>query len=352
MRRMSLFLAALGLASLAALLGLSSMTLAQSFFDGKTMRIIVFASPGGGYDAYARLFARHMKKYIPGEQEIIIQNMPGGGGLRASNYMYNVAKPDGLTFEHMSRDMYFAQFTGQAGVQYDVTKSIPIGSATFENRLLWLNKDLAPYQTLKDMKEAVAAGKKIFIGGTGKGSSAYVLWKMAEALAPGVKVDFVFGYPGSTEIHLAVRKGEVMGYGQSKSSFLVQAKDLLKAGKVAILAQIGTPDRKRDPDFANAPTFWELAKSKKDRALVGFVAAGSIAGRPFFLPPGVPADRVKVLREAFMRAARDPGLMAEAKRIKRPIDPVAGEVIEKLYRDVFAVSPEERREITALVTGK
>jgi len=339
------------LAFLATLVAWVPQALAQSFFDGKTMRIIVFGGPGGGYDAYARLFARHMPKYIPGEQKIIIQTMPGGGGLRAANYFYKV-KPDGLTLEHMARDMYFLQFTGQPGVKYDITKFIAIGSATFENRINWLHTDLAPYRTLEQLKEAVARGKKIYIGGAGIGTSEFVLWVVAGVLVPGVKVEFVFGYAGSPAVHLAVRKGEVMGYGQAKSSFMIQAKDLLKAGKVAVLAQIGMPDRKRDPDFPDAPTFWELADSKMDKALVSLVAAGSTAGRPFFLPPGVPSERVEVLRAAFMKAAQDPELVAEAEKIKRPIHPVPGEVIEQLYRDVFNVSPEERAKITALVTGK
>jgi tripartite-type tricarboxylate transporter receptor subunit TctC len=341
----------IGLALLVTLLTPAPAT-PNSFFEGKTARILVGFSAGGGYDMYARLFARHMPKYIPGRPQFIVQNMPGGGGLRSANYLYSVAKSDGLTMAHLTREAVIAQFTRQPGVQYDTTKLIPLGSAAFENRVVFLHTGLAPYRTLEELGEAIAAGKKVFIGVTGVGSSGYTLWKTVEALAPKVKANLVLGYPGSAEVHLAIRKGEVMGYGQSKSSFLVQAKDLLNAGKVAVLAQVGMPDRTRDPDFANAPTFWELAKTKKLKSLVSVAAAVSIAGRPFFLPPGVAAGRARILRQAFMKAAEDPKLLAEAKKVKRPISAVSAKVIEELYHDVFAMSAEDRKEITKLFTGK
>ncbi|MGH7825026.1 MAG: Bug family tripartite tricarboxylate transporter substrate binding protein, partial [Candidatus Binatia bacterium] len=309
------------------------------FFDGKTFRIIVSASPGGGYDAYARLFARHMKEHLPGEQEIIVQNMPGGGGIRAANYLSKVADPDGLTWAHLSRGVYLSQFTGQAGVEFDITKFIPLGSATFENQVVFVRSDLLP-GSLQKLTEASAGEKKIFVGSTGLGSSTFVLWKTLEALVPELKYEFVSGYPGSTEIHLALRQGEVNAYAQSESSFLLQAKELLKTGKIAVIAQIGTSERKRDSDFPDAPTFWELVDSKKDKSLVSVAAASSFGGRPFFLPPGVPSGRVEVLRSSFVSAAKDPDLLAEAEKLKRPVDPVPGPVLEEIYRDVFDASPE------------
>jgi tripartite-type tricarboxylate transporter receptor subunit TctC len=217
--------------------------------------------------------------------------------------------------------------------------------------VVFLRNDLAPYRTLKDLKEATAAGKKIFVGSTGRGSSSFTLWNTLEVLVPGLKIGFVSGYPGSTEVHLALRQGEVNAYGQSKSSFMVQAKDLLKAGKITVIAQIGTSDRKRDPDFPDAPTFWELADSKKDKSLVSVTAATAIGGRPFFLPPGVHPDQVELLRGSFMSAARDPDLLAEAEKIRRPIDPVPGRVLEELYRDIFDISAEDRKQITKLFVG-
>ncbi len=318
----------------------------NDFFEGKTIRLIVGFSAGGGYDMYARLFARHMPKYIAGRPTIIVQNMPGGGGLRSTNYLYRVAKRDGTIFAHLTREMPIAQFTWQEGVQFNMTKFISLGSATFENRVAFLQTDLAPYRTLGELKEAIAAGKEPpHLGFTGVGSSGYTIWKTIEALVPGVKIQYVLGYPGSAEVHLAIRKGEVSGYGQSKSSFLIQTKELRKAGKIAVLAQVGLPDRTRDPDFADVPTFWELAKTKKHKTLVSVAAAISIAGRPFFLPPGVPAGRAKILQEAFMKAAKDPQLLAEAKKVKRPIAPVGAKVIEDLYKEMFSMSAEDRREI-------
>ncbi|MGH7828097.1 MAG: hypothetical protein ACREQ7_23320, partial [Candidatus Binatia bacterium] len=128
--------------------------------------------------------------------------------------------------------------------------------------------------------------------------------------------------------------------------------ELLKTGKIAVIAQIGTSERKRDPDFADAPTFWELVDSKKDKSIVSVAAASSFGGRPFFLPPGVPSGRVETLRTSFMSAAQDPELLAEAKKLKRPIDPVPGRILEELYRDVFDTSPADQKAITKLFTGK
>lgn len=338
------------LAFVLAFLACLSLARAQDFFQDKTIRILIPFSAGGGYDTYGRIIARHMKEHIPGNPDIIVQNMPGGGGLRASNYFDQSVKADGLTIGLMSRDMYFTQLTGQPGVMYDVTKWIPLGSAAFDNRVVFIRSDAAG--SLDELEELSGKGKEIFVGATGVGDTGYNLWKLLETLVPEIKLQFVLGYPGMPETHLAIAKGEAMGSAQSKSGYLQQGRVLIADGKLPVIAQIGTSKKTRDPDFPDAPTFWELAETPKEKALVSVAAAASVAGRPFFLPAGVPEERVEILRRTFEKVAQDPKVIAEAEKLKRPIEYVPPEVIKEVYSDVFSLSPDERKEVTKLFMGQ
>jgi len=315
---------------------------ASGFYEGKTMTFIVSFPPGGGYDIYARLLARHLPKYIPGKPGVLVQNMPGAGGVIASNYVAKVARPDGLTLGVLPRDLYLAQIAGRHELKADFTKMHPIGSLTSDIMTVYMRTD-TPYTSISAIQAALKAGKKPPpVGATGIGGGGYIIERIAEEVVGMRLFDIVTGYPGGPQIDLAVRKGELLGAGRSLASVHDRVGDLLEAGKVTIIVQTGTADRKRSPQLPEVPTLWELARTEDGKALTASYFPSTVAGRPFWLPAGVPMDRVKVLRSAFDKAAADPKLRAEAKKSRRPIGPVSGDEMVGLYREGFRVPPGTR----------
>lgn len=317
-------------------------TAATDFYEGKTMTFIVSFPPGGGYDIYARLLARHLPKYIPGRPGVLVQNMPGAGGVIASNYVAKVAKPDGLTLGVLPRDLYLAQLAGRDELKADFTKMLPVGSLTSDIMTVYMRTD-TPYSSLAAIQAALKEGKKLPpVGASGIGGGGYIIERVTEEVVGMRLFDIVTGYPGGPQIDLAVRKGELLGAGRSLASIQDRVGDLLEAGKITIIVQTGTADRKRSPQLPNVPTLWELARTEDGKALTASYFPSTIAGRPFWLPAGVPMARVKILRNAFDKAAADPKLRAEAKKSRRPIGPVSGDEMVRLYQDGFRVTPATR----------
>ena len=315
---------------------------ASGFYEGKMMTFIVSFPPGGGYDIYARLLARHLPKYIPGKPGVLVQNMPGAGGVIASNYVAKVAKPDGLTLGVLPRDLYLAQIAGRHELKADFTKMHPVGSLTSDIMTVYMRTD-TPYTSISAIQAALKEGKKPPpVGASGIGGGGYIIERVAEEVVGMRLFDIVTGYPGGPQIDLAVRKGELLGAGRSLASVRDRVGDLLEAGKITIIVQTGTAGRKRSPQLPDVPTLWELARTKDGKALTASYFPSTVAGRPFWLPAGVPMDRVKVLRSAFDKAAADPKLRVEAKKSRRPIGPVSGDEMVRLYREGFRVTPGTR----------
>jgi len=327
---------------------ISQPAVSNAFTKGKTIRLLVFATPGGGYDYYSRIVAQYIPKYLPGNPKVLVQNMPIG--YLAANTLWR-AKPNGLTWGVLSREGYLSNIAGDKAQRFDFSKGNPIGSAADENSLIYIRTDTG-ISSLKDLAAATKAGKKPpIMGGTTRSGSSYVMGEVLEYLAPNMKFKQVLGYPGGSEVDLAIRRGEAQAAGRSKNSFFARTGDLLKSGEIAVILQTGTTDGKRDPDFENVPTLGEFANTSDEKALLNLVLLNQIVARPFWLPPGVPQDRVKIIREAFRKTVNDPELVARAKKAGRHIGPVYGDQVAKLYAEAFN-APESVKERVRKILGK
>ena len=310
----------------------------SSFFEGKTIRIIVGLPPGDVYDLYARMLADHMGKHIPGNPNIIVQNMPGASSIITANYVYNVAKPDGLTLGSVLPSLYFDQLVGRSEVQFDWSKFTWLGSFERSNNLLYMRSD-TPYKTIHDVTKAGEAPK---CGSTGTGSPSYYLVKLLNE-AIGTKFEVVTGYKGGQEIDLAVEKGEVHCRAFTVTTYFAREPFISwrKKNFVRVLFQTG---KKRDPRLADVPTVQELIDQYKTpeatKRMAALVLASGEFGRPIIATPGIPAERTKILREAFSKSLSDPALLADADKRRLEIDPTNPEELESLAKEVFTTNRE------------
>jgi tripartite-type tricarboxylate transporter receptor subunit TctC len=311
---------------------------AQSdFFKGKQIKIIVGASAGAASDLYARAVANYLPKHIPGKPEIIAQNMPGGGSLTAANYVYSVAKPDGLTLGAVTAPIYFAQLLGRKEVQFDWAKFTWIGTPEENDELLFIRSD-QPYKTLLDLRKAGEAPR---CGASGVGSTGFYIPKLIEEIF-GARLNVVTGYPGAADVDLAVEKNEVHCRGTTISAFFGRepGKTWAKTGFVRFLVQTGD---KRDHRLPDTPTIWELMDQEKGmdakKRLARVVLGAGAFGRPILATPGIPSDRVKLLREAYLNMLKDPEFVAEAKKRQWEITPISGERLEALAKEVINQPP-------------
>lgn len=310
----------------------------EPFYKGKTITIMVGSTAGGFYDRWARLFAQHMGKYIPGNPDLIAQNMPGAGSVIATNHVYNVAKPDGLTLVMPLNSVYVDQLVGREQVQFDLRKYHWIGSPSIEPSIMYMRSD-APYKSIEDMIKAKDAPK---CGGTGTSSTDFILSNILEELL-GAKINSVLGYPGGTEIDLAVIKNEVVCRSHSMSAHFGREPfdSWHKKGFDRHIVQTG---RKRDAHASDTPTLLEVFDRHKvpedGRRVAKILLASGELGRPMMVTPGTPADRVKILREAYMKVLNDPTVRDQAKKGRMDIEPTSGEELETLVKDIFDAPPE------------
>jgi tripartite-type tricarboxylate transporter receptor subunit TctC len=317
----------------------SSLFAQANYYQGKQIRVVVGFTSGGFYDRWARLLSRHMPKHIPGNPEMIVQNMPGAGSLIATNYVYNVAKPDGLTIGFPSNAIYLDQLVGRKEVQFDVRKFAWIGSPVREPMIFYIRSD-TPYKTIGDVKNAKEPPK---CGSTGTASSDFILSRMLEDTLPPLRINTVQGYPGGAEIDLAVEKGEVVCRGMTASPYFGREPFLTwqKNNFVRVLLYTGD---KRDERIPDVPTLKEIFDREKvpesNRRVAEVILAAESFGRPIVLTPGTPPDRLKILREAFNKAMKDPELLAEAKKGRMDVDPESGENLEKLAARILEQPPE------------
>jgi len=307
------------------------------FYQGKTITVISGASAGSAYDLYARLMAQFMGKHIPGNPNFIVQNMPGAGSIIGANYIYGVAKADGLVIGAIQPSIYFNQLLKQPEVKYDWSKFTWLGSSDKSDHLLYMRADLS-YKSLADVRRAKEPPK---CGSTGAGTSGTYLPKLFEETL-GTKFTIISGYKGGAEIDLATERGELHCRALTIQAYHSREPyhTWRKTGFARILIQTG---KTRDPRIADAPTIYELMNEYKtpesERALLPLVFAASDFGRPIVAPPGVPPARIKILRNAFLKAMNDPELLAEAKRKNFDITPSTGEELEALAKQVMAQTP-------------
>jgi tripartite-type tricarboxylate transporter receptor subunit TctC len=305
---------------------------AQSdFYRGKTIKII--GGSGGFYESWARLVARHMAKHIPGNPNIIVQNMLGAGSLIAANYVYNVARPDGLTLGTFLNTIYLDQLVGRKEVQFAIEKFGWIGSPVGEAMMLYMRAD-APYKTIADVIKAKEAPK---CGATGTASSSYILTMMLDETI-GAKFNAVLGYQGAGDTDMAVEKGEVVCRAHNVSAHFGRepfntwhAKNFDRH-----LVQSG---RKRDRNLPETPTMYELMDQYRtpelSRRAAQVILAGGEFGRPLLATPGTPPERLALLRTAYGKTMEDPELQAEAKNSRMDVDPSSAEELQSLLKEVM-----------------
>ena len=323
------------LAVLSILLGMIGQVHAQSapFYKDKTLRIIVGFTSGGLYDQYARILSRQMGKHIPGNPNIIVQNMPGAGSLSATNYVYGVAKPDGLTLGMPGSGIYLDQLLGRKEATFDVAKFSWIGSVDQRDLLLYLRAE-APWKSIEDVLNSKEAPK---CGSTGTSDLTTIVNNVLEETL-GAKFQEVRGYPGGVEIDLALEKGEIHCRGTGITTHLAREPYFTchKNGFDRHLVQTGN---KKDSRLPDAPTLLELMDKKKTPALSRNVAkvmlVSATLGRPMIATPGIPGDRIKILRDAYLKAFKEPEVVEEAKKTKLDLSTLSGEEVETQIREVM-----------------
>lgn len=306
---------------------------AAPFYRDKTIRIIVGFTSGGLYDQYARLLARHMGRYIPGNPNILVQNMPGAGSLTATNYVYGVAKPDGLTLGMPGSGIYLDQMLGRKEASFDVRKLNWLGSVDQRDLVLYMRAD-APWKSIEDIMNAKESPK---CGATGTSDLTSILAAILEETL-GAKLQEVRGYPGGVEIDLALEKGEIHCRGTGITTHFAREPYFTwhKSGFDRHIVQTGN---KKDPRLADAPTLLDLMDKRKtsnfSRSVARAMLVSATLGRPIITTPGTPADRVALLREAIAKTFKDPAVAEEAKKSRLDVEILAGAEVEAQIRDVM-----------------
>ena len=309
------------------------------YFQGKTIRFIVGYPAGSTHDLWARLVGPYMTKYIPGSPTTIVQNMPGAGSATAANYVYGVAKPDGLSIAVVNAALYFDQLLSRTEVQFDWSKFAWIGSTTPADSLLYMWA-AAPYKTIQDVRSATTPPK---CGSTGTGNTGYFLPKLLEETI-GAKFTIVAGYQGGAEIELAAERGEVQCRAISIPVYFGREPFLTweKKGLARILVQTG---KKKDSRLREVPTLSELMDQYKTAAPLRGLAdvmlsAGSFGLWPAMTSPKTAEEHVKTLRAAFNQTLKSPEFLAEAKQKNTEVELISGEELTKLAKEVVVQPPE------------
>src|SRR5262245_11944594 len=309
------------------------------FFKGKQINLVVGYGPGGGYDIYARVLARHLSRFIPGNPNIVVQNMPGAGSLRAVNYLYKVAPRDGSVFGLFSRNMpLLGLLGGNANAQFDSRAFTWLGSSSsFLNDayILIVRKD-APVKSIDEARRADLP--PLVLGGTAEGATGNDVPIILRDTI-GLHVKQVVGYPDSTAIFLAIERGEVHGRTVDLSSVKsVKPQWLEPQSGYRVMVQFARATR--HPEFPDVPTARELAKNEAARALIELVELPYTLSRPFAAPPDVPAARAKALQQAFLAVQRDPQYLEEAARLRVDISPIGGDEVLRAIDRIASAPPE------------
>jgi tripartite-type tricarboxylate transporter receptor subunit TctC len=304
----------------------------DAFFKGKTIRIIVGVSAGGGYDTYSRLVARHLGKHIPGTPTVIVDNMPGAASLIAANHVYKVARPDGLTIGHFLGGLFMQQLLEKPGIEFDARKFEYIGVPAQDHFVIALSRAAG----ISSAEQWMASKRIVKIGGVGTGSPTDDIPRILVATI-GLPVQLVTGYKGTAEVRLAFNSGEVNGVCNAWESLRATWRKELDAGDVNLVLQASG---RSHPEMAKVPLAISFARSDEARRLIE-VAVHSVppTARPYVLPPGTPKERVEILRKAFTDTMKDPELLAEAQKAKLDINPADGRELERSVKDLFALEP-------------
>jgi tripartite-type tricarboxylate transporter receptor subunit TctC len=318
-----------------ALLPLGSPALAQPagdavFYKGKTITLTTSTGAGGTYDTIARLFARHMPRHIPGNPTMIVENMPGGGNVLATNYMFNIAPKDGTAIATIHSAMPLQQVLNSGGIRYDADKFNWLGSTGPQNEVILV------WHTAGVTSIAQAKEKEVVLGGTGAGAGIVLLPMVVNKLL-GTKFKIVTGYRTSEDVNLGMERGEVQARAFSIGSIESQHPDWISQHKAAFLVQAGV---RRDKALPDVPLLTELAKTGEQRQIFKLISSSPALGQPYVAPPGVPADRLAILRKAFAATMKDPAFLADTAKIRFTIEPMSAGEVTQIVHDTVATPPD------------
>ena len=327
-----------------AAITLIASALACTSAGAQSVTVVVGYSPGASYDIYMRNFARHLGKHLPGNPNVIPQNMTGAGSLRAANYIYNAAPKDGTTLGVFARGLAMQPLLDSAGVQYDPVKFNWIGSLSADVSLV-LSWHTKPFKTIDDLRT-----REMVVAGTGSGADSVIFPYILNGVL-GTKMKVVTGYPGASDFLLAVERQEADGTaGVSWSGLNAARPEWIARKSINVIVQLGL---KRHPDMNPAPLVMDLAKNDSDRAILELIFSRQDMGYPVVAPPDVPPERVAVLRRAFEAVLKDPEYLADARKQHLEADFMRGKDVEALIKRVMASPPDViERARKAIDAGK
>jgi tripartite-type tricarboxylate transporter receptor subunit TctC len=307
------------------------------------IRIVVGYSPGGGFDTYSRVLARHLGQHIPGNPSVRVENMPGAGSLIAANYLYRVAKPDGLSIGHFSGGLLLGQAFGQQGIEFDARQFEYLGAPASEHIVCAFSKASG----ITSLEKWKAAGVPVRMGGVAPGSTTPDNATRIVRAALGLPVQLVTGYKGTAEIRLAIEAGELAGACFNWVSMRATWRGALESGDAGVVLQLAP---RSHPDLPRVPLAGELVRTEDAKRLIEVGIYGSNATvRVYVLPPGTPKTRVQILRQAFLDTLRDPAFLADAERAKLEVDPVRGEEVERRVHELFHLDAATLAKLRAIL---
>jgi tripartite-type tricarboxylate transporter receptor subunit TctC len=306
---------------------------------GRTVTMLIGFGPGGGYDAWGRVLARHLGKHLPGNPTVVPQNMPGGGSLNAANHIYTIAPKDGTMLGIIARDAALGPLTGVAGARFDPLKISWVGTPTTETNIC-ISTEKAKVKTFEDLLK-----QELIIGDTGVGTGTYSYPRALNGLL-GTKFKLIHGFPSSSDVLLAMERGEVDGICESLDSVVGKRPDWIASKKVNVLFQGGTEP---NPTLKGVPFIIDLARTSDEKQQIEFLYAGQGIGRPFVAPPALPPDRLKMLRNAFDATMNDPAFRTDAQKQVLDVEPEDGAHLEALIRKIYATPKPVVNKIAELI---
>ena len=319
-----------------SMLGLSfpAYSSAQDFYKGKTIRFIVAFSPGGTFDAYTRVIARHFGKHVPGNPSIIVENMTGAGGFIQANFMFQRAKPDGLTIGNNQGSFIQQQILGARGIEFDSRKFEFIGVPTEFHPVCALTK----VSGFTSMEKWFAAKEPVKLGGIGPGTGPSDIARATKAALPNLPIRVIDGYKGSADVRLAADGGELAGFCAAGEGIKLLWRKSIDSGDVSVVLQVAP---KRHPDLPNVPLAIDFAKTDEAKQILKYAVQDvAILQYLYFLPPATNKDIVRTLRKSFLDTLKDPEFLAEMNKANLAVTPVGGEVIDTIVSGLFKLDAQ------------
>lgn len=305
--------------------GAKAQTSDEKFYADRQVILLIAATAGGGYDRWGRLVSRHMARHIPGKPTVVNQNMGAAGGIAGTAHLYNVMARDGSVFALITRDAPLAPIMHPAQARFDPSKLNWLGSTTTETSVC-ISRGSSPVKTLSDLMQ-----RELIVGDTGAGTGTYVFPRALNGLF-GTKFKIVSGFQNSVDVFLALERGEVDGICESLDSVSAKSPGWREKGVFNAVVHGGLEP---DPHLKGVPFIFDLAKTEEDRQALRFLYAGQAIGRPFVMPPDVPKARVEIMRKAFAATMKDEAFLAEAGKMRLDVDPVPGEKLESVIKDLM-----------------